>query len=86
MAKIDELRESFVKQSVPYIVGTDYGDGKREVAELGLGIGFDEGYHKAIDKVVEWLAREADYYIVSTDRDSHMNRCFTKNLREAMEE
>lgn len=78
MKTIEERRESFVEDALPYIAGTDYGDGKRVIARTGLGMGFDQGYIFAVDKACEWLKA---YDITFTETPSML-----EDFRKAMEE
>lgn len=58
MLTLEERRESFVEDALPYVAGTDYGDGKMVIARIGLGMGFDQGYQFAIEKASNYLRKE----------------------------
>lgn len=46
----EEKRQEVVNEALPYIVGTDVGDGRKATAEVALMIGFDKG--------VEWVKHQ----------------------------
>ena len=46
----EEKRQEVVNEALPYIVGTDVGDGRKTTAEVALMIGFDKG--------VEWAKQQ----------------------------
>lgn len=89
MLTLEERRESFVEDALPYIAGTDYGDGKRVIARTGLAMGFDQGHIFAIDKAYEWLKKNIDnYYHSSCQSDDcyfdseQMLEDFSKAMKE----
>lgn len=80
MLTLEERRESFVEDALPYIAGTYYGDGKRVIARTGLAMGFDQGYIFAIETACEWL----DVNI--TCMDDETRAFFLMRFKKAMEE
>lgn len=91
MLTLEERRESFVEDALPHVAGTDYGDGKRVIARIGLGMGFDQGYIFAIEKACEWLKNNKDSDYINDEPcqfggRAELDDLFIEEFRKAMEE